>query len=206
MNYNRKDLVRITWTEFDKYMLKIKSDVQKYLDTHNLTIDLIVPILRGGGIPAIKLAFMFKALRILPIQYKYFNENSKHILKKIYNADFKNLVKFNNKKPVILVVEGNHSSGTIANTSILDIKKKMPNCKIIYVSLSRDYIFKDSVKGTVFDTYGVLTNESRKLSKKECDKLNIRWNKVFIFPWESFEEELAMLNRTDLNYIHGDEL
>ncbi|MDA3837280.1 MAG: hypothetical protein PF542_06690 [Nanoarchaeota archaeon] len=64
-------------------MAKIKSTLSKYLKKNNSSIDIIIPILRGGGIPALKLAFDFKILRILPYQFKYFankkrtNQNAK---------------------------------------------------------------------------------------------------------------------------------
>ena len=38
------------------------------------------------------------------------------------------------------------------------------------------------------------TNETRNLSKEECDNLGISYNLVSIYPWENVEEELRELN------------
>jgi hypothetical protein len=197
--YKKSELVKVTWSNFNKYTEKIYTEVQKYLKDNNLEVNIVAPILRGGGILGIQLALKFKVIRILPYQYKYLHKNNNTEIIKVYTSNFKNLVKFNNKKPVILVVEGNHSTGTIAKQVVSDIKKEFPNSRILYVSLAKDYAYKDVVD-VDFDSYGFLTNENRKLSKSECYKLKIKQNKVYIFPWESFEEELAGLNQTEFKY------
>lgn len=40
------------------------------------------------------------------------------------------------------------------------------------------------------------TNETKKLSKEECNKLNINYNLVSIYPWENVTEELYELNNS----------
>jgi hypoxanthine phosphoribosyltransferase len=205
MPYEKKDLVKISWNEFDKYVQKIKNEIEHYLNSNNLKIDVVVPILRGGGIPAIKLALEFKVVRILPYQYKYFNKSGNAELKKIYDSKFSQLINFKKKNPVVLVVEGNHSTGTIANNVISDIKAQLPNSKIIYAALAKDYFYKDAVKNVDFTVAGYYTNENRKLSKDACKKLKVIFEDVYIFPWESYEEELAMLNNTEFEYNSQDE-
>ena len=69
------------------------------------------------------------------------------------------------------------------------------NIKIIYVSLTRDYTYKDSVKNVCYTTWGMTTNETKNLSKEECDKLGISYNLVSVYPWENIEEELMELNK-----------
>ncbi len=39
------------------------------------------------------------------------------------------------------------------------------------------------------------TNETKELSKEECEKLNINYGLVSIYPWENIEEELYELNK-----------
>ena len=172
----------------------------KYLDKNNSKIDLIVPVLRGGGIPALRLAFMFKVVRILPFQYKYLHVGTNSHLKKVYDSNFNNLINFKSKAPVILVVEGNHSTGNVANKVVSEIKQMMPDSKIIYVALAKDYNYRDSVKNVDFTSCGIYTNENKKLSKEECDNLDVPYDKLFLFPWESVGEELASLNQTDFDY------
>jgi len=148
----------------------------------------------------LKLSFECKVVRIVPYQYKYFPGKNGLEPKKICNFNFSQLINFRKKNPTILVVEGNQSSGKIAKNAISDIKKELPNSKIIYVALAKDYFYKDSVKNVEFTTCGYYTNENRKLSKEDCKKLGISFKDVYIFPWESYEEELAMLNNTEFSY------
>jgi len=200
MQYKKEDLVKLSWEDFEKYALKIKNEVENYLNKKKIKIDVIVPILRGGGILALKLAFEFRVIRILPYQYKYFHRKKNTELKKLYDSKFSHLINFKKKNPIIVVVEGNHSSGRIANMVVSDIKKQLPDSKVIYVSLAKDYFYKDSVKNIDFTTCGYYTNENRKLSKEACKKIGINFENVYLFPWESYEEELAMLNNTNFEY------
>jgi len=199
MQYKREELVKLSWDDFDRYALKIKNEVEDYLNKKDTKIDVVVPILRGGGILALRLAFDFRVIRILPYQYKYLQNTNPQ---KIYDSNFSQLQKFKNKNPVVLVVEGNHSTGKIASTVINDIKKQLPNSKIIYVSLAKDYFYKDSVKDVIFTTCGYYTNENRKIDKKTCEKIGVNFDSVYIFPWESYEEELAMLNHESFEYAN----
>ena len=206
MPYAKKDLIKISWNDFDKYTLKIKKEIEKYLDKNKLHIDVVVPILRGGGILAIKLALEFRVIRILPYQYKYIHKGKKIELKRIFDVKHTQLINFKKENPTILVVEGNHSTGRIANAVISDLKKQLPHSKIIYVSLAKDYFYKDSVLGIEFTTTGYYTNENRKLSKETCKQKGISFKNVYIFPWESHKEELAMLNNTKFEYQGQKEL
>ncbi len=38
------------------------------------------------------------------------------------------------------------------------------------------------------------TNETKELSKEECEKRNINYWLVSVYPWENVEEELKELN------------
>lgn len=200
MYYKKNDIVQLTWSEFEQYANQIQREIQAYCKKNKLQIDIVVPILRWWGILAIKLVVALKIIRMLPYQYKYIHSWRRTKLQKMYNSQITNLVNFRKKNPVILVVEGNHSTGTIAKTVVADIKRQCPGAKMLYVSLAKDYSYKDSVEWVVFSTCGYYTNENRKLSPAECKKLGIEHNKVYIFPWETYEEELAMLNDTTFGY------
>ena len=71
------------------------------------------------------------------------------------------------------------------------------DAKIIYVSLTRDYTYKDSVKNICFTTWAMTTNEMKELSKEECNKLNINYNLVSVYPWENVTEELKATNQME---------
>lgn len=59
-----------------------------------------------------------------------------------------------------MLVEGNHVTGETANIPTNIIREKFgENVKIIYVSLTRDYTYKDSVKNICFTTWAMTTNE-----------------------------------------------
>lgn len=150
--------------------------------------------MRGGGVPAIKLSHMLNVIDMLPIQLKHNHETHKIDTK--IGLDY---LKDNsiNENECILLVEGNHVTGETANIATNMIKEKFgENIKIIYVSLTRDYTYRDSVKNICFTTWAMTTNETKKLSKEECNKLNINYNLVSVHPWENVTEELDELNNS----------
>ena len=198
MEYDRKDIVRISWNDFENYMEKIKNDILEYIKNNNLNIDVIIPILRGGGIPGIYLANQLKVVRILPYQFKYLHHPEKEI--KMLDLSFDNLNSFIIDNPTVLVIEGNHSTGNLANNVIKIIKKEKPNSKVLYVALAKDYYYKDSVDLVDFTTCGFYTNENRKLSLVECNNENIEYKKVYISPWELEQEEFSALNNIKFDY------
>jgi len=190
--YTEKDLDLISWERFDNFIDKIYKDVNNYINENNLNIKYIIPIMRGGGVPAIVLSHMFNVIECLPIQLKY-NSETNNIDKKI---DFDYI---NNQiipdKECILLVEGNHVTGKTANIAAQMIREKFgENVKIIYVSLTRDYTYRYSVKNICYTTWAMTTNETKELSKEECKQLNIDYNLVSVYPWENVKEELNELN------------
>ena len=203
ITYKRKELKRISWKYFEKCVNKIYDDITKYLKEQNLKVDVIVPIFRGGGIPGITLAYKLNVVRVLPFQYKYLYKIEGAVLKKMLNNNFSALIDFKKENPVILVVEGNHSTGLIASNVVNEIRDLYPKSKILYASIGRDYYYKDTVRNIDFSTYGYYTNENRKLSLEECNQLGISVDKVYVFPWESTEEEFAALNGLVCEYGNG---
>ncbi len=190
--YTEKDLDLISWERIDSFIDKIYKDVNDYLKSNNLLIRYIAPIIRGGGVPAIKLSHMFNVIDMLPIQLKH-NSETGNIDTKI-GLDY---LKDNsiNENECILLVEGNHVTGKTANIAVNMIREKFgDDVNIIYVSLTRDYSYRDSVKNVCFTTWAMSTNEMKKLSKEECKKLNINYNLVSVYPWENIKEELEELN------------
>ena len=69
--YTEKDLDVISWDRIDNFINKIYKEVNNYLIKANLKIKHIVPIMRGGGIPAIIFSHLFDVIDMLPIQLKY---------------------------------------------------------------------------------------------------------------------------------------
>ena len=190
--YSEKDFDLISWERIDKFVDKIYSEVLNYITKSNLKIKYVAPILRGGGVPAIKLSHMFNVLDMLPIQLKY-NTQTKKVDTKI-NLDYVQDA-FIKDNECILLVEGNHVTGNTANIAVEIIRKKFGNdVKIIYVSLTRDYTYRNSVKNTCFTTWGMTTNESKELSVEYCNTLNIDYTLISLYPWENINEELSQIN------------
>ena len=192
--YTKKDLDLISWERIDSFIDKIYKDVNNYLKSNSLSIKYIAPIIRGGGVLAIKLSHMFNVIDMLPIQLKHNHET--HRIDTKIGLDY---LKDNsiNENECILLVEGNHVTGGTANIATNMIKEKFgENVKIIYVSLTRDYTYRDSVKNICFTTWAMTTNEMKELTKDECSKLNINYDLVSVYPWENVTEELDELNNS----------
>ena len=190
--YNKEDLYLISWEEVEEFIDKIYKKVNNFIHENNLKIKYISPIVRGGSIPAVKLSHMFEVIDMLPIQLKHNFKNQSIDIK--IGLDY---VKDTNikKDECILLVEGNHCTGETANIALQLIKNKFgQDTKVIYVSLTRDYTYKDSVKDVIYTTWGMLTNESQELDDETRKKLNIKHNLFSVYPWENTKEELNALN------------
>ncbi len=80
--YTEKDLDLISWERIHGFINKIYKDVNNYLKENNLKIKYIVPIMRGGGIPAVIFSHLFDVIDMLPVQLKH-NSETHNIDKKI---------------------------------------------------------------------------------------------------------------------------
>ena len=190
--YTEKDLDLISWERIDQFIEKIYQEVKQYLEEAHLSIRYIAPIIRGGGVPAIKFSHLFDVVDMLPIQLKHNSEtnaiDTKIGLDYVQNTDLQ-------ENECILLVEGNHVTGRTANIAANMLRQKFgETVKIIYVSLTRDATYENSVENVCFTTWAMTTNETKELSKEECEKRNINYWLVSVYPWENVEEELKELN------------
>ena len=193
--YTEKDLDLISWERIDNFINKIYLDVKDYLNKANLKVRYIAPILRGGGVPAVKLSHMLKVIDMLPIQLKHNSETQEIDIKA--GLDYIKNPQINDDE-CILLVEGNHVTGTTSNIAVKLLREKFgDNVKIIYVSLGRDYTYRNSVENVCYTTWGMTTNETKEVSKEDCEKLGIDYRLVSVYPWENIEEELFELNQDD---------
>lgn len=190
--YTEKDLDLISWERIDKFVKGIYENVNKYIKENDLNIKYISPIVRGGDIPAVMLSHMFNVVDMLPIQLKH-NHTTKNVDEKIGLEYVKNSKL--NENDCILLVEGNHVTGKTANIATKIIKEKFGNnTKIIYVSLTRDYSYRYSVKDAIYTTWAMTTNEMKELDVEQCKELGINYDLVSVYPWENVKEELEALN------------
>jgi hypothetical protein len=192
--YRKEDFRPVSWEEFGKTSEELHKKVEKYVKVNKIKIDAVVPILRGGAFPGTYLAYRLNLLRILPVQYKYFFRGDKMDLKLILPLPKVELP----ESPVFLVVESNHCFGLTAQTAINDIRAGFPKCRIIYAAYHLDYSYQ-KMEGVEAVFYGKLTNETKALSKEECEKLNI-FPLSYIFPWENIEEEWITVEGKQFKY------
>jgi len=112
-------LPRFTWKEYESLLGKLSSDILKYLKKNSLAVDAVVPIMRGGGVPGIYLAYALHVLSILPVHYHYdFREKGKMKLRRFITI--KKYTDLIPKNPVILLVEGNQCFGNTASAALED--------------------------------------------------------------------------------------
>lgn len=155
-------------------------------------IDCIMPILRGGGVLGIHLSHMLNVVKMKPFQYKYMWVDNKYEPVELLEPKLDSALELKNN--CILVTEGNHCYGTTAQKCIYRIRQLLPTAVIIYVCLSRDISHLKPLDGTTHEIYGMISNDSKKLTAEECDKNGIP-DKYAVFPWESVEEEIREINR-----------
>jgi len=195
--YKKSDFKKLSWEEYGKTLDILYEKLSRYIKKNRIKIHAVVPILRAGAIPGIFLAYRFRILRILPIQYHYRFAKNKIELRKILNIYPKDLGLLS--KPTFLLVEGNHCFGLTASNAAKDLKRAFSDCKIIYIADHIDYSYQkiDNVD-KIF--YGKLTNETRALSKEDCLKKGVENPLSYLFLWEDIEEEWTTVQGRQFKY------
>jgi hypoxanthine phosphoribosyltransferase len=194
--YQKKDFRKVSWNEYYSLINSICKELMICLKKTNIQVNAVVPIFRGGAVAGTCIAYKLKLVTIIPVQYKYLNIKGKSKLTKVISFDSNRLKDI--KRPVIVVVENNHSSGATAQAAINDIRTKLPSSSIIYIAMFADYTHR-KLKHVNMQIYGKFTNETRALSRNAAKKLGIT-DKIALFPWELLDEELKMINSEDYNY------
>jgi hypothetical protein len=192
--YKKNDFKRLSWDEYFATIKILNRKITSYIKKNKLAIDAVVPILRGGAFPGTYLAYQLGVLKIIPVQYKYFYIDKKAELKAIMSFNGANLP----KNPVLLLVEGNHCYGLTAQTAAKDIKKALPDSKILYAADNMDCNYqKNEYADAIF--YGILTNECRELSPEQARKKGI-YPGSYLAPWEVMKEEWETVNAKQFKY------
>lgn len=202
--YKKEDYTVQTWNEYKKELDTLTKKVVNHIKTNNISIDTVVPILRGGNIPGTFLAYTLKVLSIVPVQYKYFFFKQKRCeLRRILGINTKAIYKEN---PTFLLVEGNHCYGNQAKYAAKDLKREFPKCKIIYAASNMDYNYQNVVEDADVFFYGNLTNCCKELSDEECQNLGLEYKKELLFPWEHIGEEWDIIECKQSQYSNLDNI
>jgi hypothetical protein len=201
--YDKKNYVVQSWSEYEVELGKLTKKVVNYVCKNQLTVDAVVPILRGGNIPGTFLAYALDILTITPVQYKYFFTKGKCELRKLTGI---NVAQIHRKNPAFVLVEGNHCYGNQAKYAAQDLKKAFPECRIIYGASNMDYKYQDVVKDAEVSFYGNLTNCCKELSDEECQKLGIEYKRELLFPWEKIDEEWEIVELKQHKYANLEEI
>lgn len=161
------EIKEMTHDEFKSYCLKISKEIDGYCKGNNIRIDYVVPILRSGAVPAVYIANELNLIKFLPVQVKKIKQNGiyDHIV--LLNS-LKDLDK--DRELTLLVVEGTYSSGDTVNTALDEIRKTLPNAKILFSTVcirGKENMPKEIEKGF----YG----------------FDLPREKLFTYPWETVE-------------------
>ena len=190
-------LPRFTWKEYKSILEKLSSNVSEYLKKNDLKVDVVVPIMRGGGIPGTYLAYALQVLSVIPVHYHYdFQEAEKMKLRRFLSI--KRYIDLIPNKPVVLLVEGNQCFGNTANAALEDIKANIKKPRIIYAADIIDYGYRNAVKADAI-FFGRYSNECETLSQEEaCNKGIFPGTKLL--PWEIDREEKETLETKQFEY------
>ena len=193
--YSADEFVQLTWTQYGKILDNLYKKILTYSKKHKTVFDIIVPILRGGGVLGTFLAGKLKILRIVPVQYKYFIHGKQVYLKKLLPLSSNLKLKANAN---ILVAENCYCFGTTTKAVIEEIKAKYPKAKIYVAADRMDYVYR-KIKSAEAVFYGEYNNDCKKLTLKQCKQLKIDPTQ-FYYPWETLDEEIAACQLKQYKY------
>lgn len=187
------DFIQFTWVEYQEYVDQITDQIKAL----NVPFDYIVPIFRSGAFPATSISHKLSIQNILPVQYKYMNELENGQIHSFRALLYSGLSSIQDKsKPYsILVIEGSHCQGQTAQACINHIKQSLPNSRIYYFTIGRDFGHQGKLDNTEYEGWALLTNEEDTLTREACIEHGIV-DKYIVFPWESIEEEMYEINAT----------
>lgn len=201
--YDKNNYYVQTWSEYEDELKKLTEKITSYVNNNHVVVDAVVPILRGGNIPATYIAYTLGILTILPVQYKYFFIDNKCELRRLQGINTEYVL---NDGPTFLLIEGNHCYGNQAKYAASDLKKAYPKSRIIYGASNMDYNYQKVVSDAEISFYGNLTNCCKELTNEECEKLGIQYKKELLFPWEKIDEEWEIIELKQHDYVNLDNI
>lgn len=187
--YTNNDTNKMTWEEYDKLMKKLVEDVASYFADKGRRVDIVAPIHRTGGIVGSMVAIRMEIVPMLPVQFKY----AYHPTRIDQIISVPDVLIDVPEDPIILLCDGNTSSGSIAMQAAHAIHEKYPEAKIYLATLAKVFGCPDRLDGIEHTFYGTMTDEAFKANSRQRKEFHIREG-ITIFPWENVDAELNDIN------------
>lgn len=178
---------RLSWNDFGELVDLLYSSLSDYLDKQNKSVDLIVPILREGGFPALTLAYKLNTYKILPIQFKYLLYDGSHELKKI--TEFPSTIVEIPANPTILLCDTFPAGGKTKSLAYEEIVKKFPNSKVIFASVFQDEL--TDMEQFEANVYAISCKSDGSTNSPYMIKRGVKNVYDILLPWENEKEEEA---------------
>lgn len=183
----KDDFVKMSWQEYEAHIQTIYQKLKKFLEERKAKVDYIVPVLRGGAIPAVSLSYLLGVVPLGILQLKHDYAASKiDVVSNFLHAIPKDV-------QTLLLVDGYHASGRTAYMAYDMIQRELPNVKIIYVTLGRDVGYLEDKRNFYFSVSAFYSNECDVIPKTQSEKEGIL-TKYTLFPWEILEDEIKNMN------------
>ncbi len=185
----KDDFVIMTWNEYEAHIESLFMQIHNFLVDKEECIDVVIPILRGGCIPATSLAYKFNVFPMRGIQMKHdYEHHAIHLL--LNDLPY---METPTASYTVLLVDGYHASGRTAYMAYDIIQQALPNVKIIYATLGRDIGYLKDLRDFYYSCHAFVSNECGIISKKISASENIL-TKYTLFPWENIDDELKNMN------------
>lgn len=183
----KDDFVHMSWEQYQSYVTALYEKLKAFLDENNISIDYIVPVLRGGAVLGISLSYLLRVVPLGTLQLKHDYKSSKI---EVVSSFLKYIPK---SARVILLVDGYHASGRTSYMAYDMIKKELPDAKIIYVTLGRDVGYVENKRDFLFSCSAFYSNECGVIPKEQSEREGVL-TKYTLFPWEVLEDEIENMN------------
>lgn len=185
----KDDFVLMTWDEYQACIDRLTRQLTAYLESTRTKIDCIVPVLRGGGVPAISLAYRLGVVDLQPIQLKH--DYRHHTIRILHNAFDRQ--EESDRSPTILLVDGYHATGRTTYLVYDLIRQKFPRSRILYATLGRDVGYREDEREFAFACHAFVSNECDRIPKEQSRREGML-TKYTLFPWEVLEDEIQNMN------------
>lgn len=186
----------MTYSEFGRVIGWLISKLEKYQRDNQIKFDIVVPILRSGGISGMIVAIQLGITKVLPVQFKYCYKPI--ILKQLLSIP--RMLQTTAPKPNILIIENHTSTGDTAKAVIDIIEKYFPDSTLYYATVMKEHKSPTNFDGIKEYFYGQLNDEDNLLSPNQQISLNVR-PKILVFPWENIDEVVQEVNNVILEEI-----